>query len=164
MLPLPTEILEHIISYCDNTSRLALRQTCVRARLITNHDVLKVSNFMITPKMTRFAVSNGCPLSAKTFELAAKHSSLSVLKTLKKLGCVRSSRVSRRLVFRGKLNILKWMEEERFAWDCFCCAIVSESKTKSVLRWLARTKMCKCFGVYHFSSLQHKRHVYMRLQ
>ena len=147
---LPTEILEHIITFCDDPSRVALRHTCAAcANRSTDDARLKISDFLTTAKMTRFAVSIGCPLTAKTFEMAAKHSSLSVLKTLRRFGCVRSYKVSRRLATREDVRVLRWMEKEKFAWDVLCCALLSESDDADVERWLGKTKLCKCHGVFH---------------
>ena len=146
---LPVEILEHIFTFCDDPSRVALRHTCTALKRTTHDTRLKISDFLTTAKMTRFAVSIGCTLTAKTFEMAAKHSSLSVLKTLRRLGCVRSYKVSRRLVVREDVRVLRWMEKEKFAWDVLCCALLSESDDADVERWLAETKRCKCHGVFH---------------
>lgn len=81
--------------------------TRARARRVTDGARFKISQFLTTAKMTRFAFSIGCPLTAQTFTIAAKNSSLTVLKTLKNLGCVRSYKVSRRLAMREDLYNLR---------------------------------------------------------
>ena len=112
---LPTETLKHMFTFHDDPSRVALRHTCAAcAKRSTNDARLKISDFLVTAKMFCFAVSIGCPLTAKTFEMAAKYSSMSVLKTLRRLGCVRSYKVSRRLAMRENIRVLRFMLRNNF--------------------------------------------------
>jgi len=146
---LPEEIVEHIVSMCDDASRETLRLTCRQLqRTVDNTSPqavrLNMSVFMISVQLLIWAVEGGLPLTASTFVVASKSAPLKVLKELKNRGCPHDSRVCYHLAQRVDTEAIRWARNNGFGWNYLVCATASDN----VLLWLSRID-CACRGTYH---------------
>lgn len=151
ILNLPGDVSSLILGGCDETDAAALRETCRALRRTVAKPRFKVTDFLRSSRRLRWAVKHlGMPLTSTTFALAAKTSSLYVLRTLRNMRCAHDSRVCTNLARRGHVKGLQWARKNGFMWNFLCCAAAVDGGSAVTVRWLGRRDIkCPCGGTYH---------------
>lgn len=155
LLDLPSELITLVIEKCDKSDREMLRESCSDfKRLVDTHSPdlpkeLKVSAFVSSVALMRWAVNHGCPLSAKTCRIAAREGSIEVMKFLRAERCPWDARVCLNATRYGHLDLLRWARDHGCGWNFLVCAVASENESLVHIRqWLDQID-CPCRKAYH---------------
>jgi hypothetical protein len=159
---LPVDVLERVVSSLDDRSDIAAfarvssecRSVALRVDESAARDArLLVRRYVTTEENARWALANGCPLTTKTFEIAAEQGNLDVLRALRERKCPHDSKACMKAASRGHLEALEWMMARGFGTNFLTCAAAVGSKfqeAKRVVEWLGgMTPLCPCGGTYH---------------
>ena len=163
---LPPELIERIVENLVNDGRdvaafarvsTACRAAAIRvdesaARCLRPDARLSVRRHVTTEENARWALDNGCPLAAKTFERAAEEGNLGVMEALREKNCPHDSKACAAAARRGNVEALEWMTERGFGTNFLTCsaAVYSDrAEARRAVRWLSELKKCPCGGTYH---------------
>lgn len=125
MNTLCVELIEHIISFCDDKTSIAL--TCkLFLNIVLNKDKLIVKNLCcLTAKYNqldclKYFYDQGYP-SEELCSFAAFNGQLNILKLAHELGCVWDSKTCMKAAIKGNLDCLKYAHEHGCPWDSETC-------------------------------------------
>lgn len=162
---LPADLVELVVSKLDDgrdvaafarassgcrAAALAVDESAARCR--SEDARLSVRRYVTTRENATWALNNGCPLTAKTFQRAAAMGNVDVLRALRERGCPHDSRACVAAAGKGRLDALRWMMERGFGTNFLTCAAAvysSEKEARRVVAWLDDMPRCPCGGTYH---------------
>ncbi|MBE35227.1 MAG: hypothetical protein CMI16_06690 [Opitutaceae bacterium] len=166
MTRLPSEVIELVVSKLDDERDVAafarvssecrvaaLRVDESAARCRSENARLSVRRYVTTRENATWALDNGCPLTARTYQRAAAAGNVDVLRALRERGCPHDSRACVAAAGRGRLDALRWMMKKGFGTNFLTCAAAvdspDEEAAKRVVAWLDELPRCPCGGTYH---------------